>query len=162
MARYRMLPTGYATSRTGAGTSEGRQCQTTNLPPRVIGALRENVWRSHTHFRTGKGGPSCYRWRKSGNGCRTSMRPATRPYFSRLRASDQPCNSNSRVSPRTTRRNRPPQALARFDPLDPQWPLLNLAVARFGIALVRFPTDSCGNFVPYIFTSPTKLVAPGG
>ena|SRR5436189_5782762 len=84
------------------------------------------------------------------------------PYFSRLRASDQPCNSNSRVSPRTTRRNRPPQALARFDPLDPQWPLLNLAVARFGIALVRFPTDSCGNFVPYIFTSPTKLGAPGG
>jgi hypothetical protein len=106
----------------------GRQCQTTNLPPRVIGALRENVWRSHTHFRTGNGGPSCYRWRKSGNGCRTSMRPATRPYFSRLRASDRPCSSNSRFSP-TTRRNRPP--LARFDPLDPQWPLLNLTVARF-------------------------------
>jgi hypothetical protein len=57
------------------------------------------------------------------------MRPATRPYFSRLRASDHPCSSNSRFSPRTTRRNRPP--LARFDPLDPQWPLLNLTVARF-------------------------------
>src|SRR5258707_8054444 len=51
------------------------------------------------------------------------------PYFSRLRASDHPCSSNSRFSPRTTRRNRPP--LARFDPLDPQWPLLNLTVARF-------------------------------
>jgi hypothetical protein len=45
-----------------------------------------------------------------------------------LRASDRPCSSNSRFSP-TTRRNRPP--LARFDPLDPQWPLLNLTVARF-------------------------------
>jgi hypothetical protein len=84
-----------------------RQCQTTNLPPRVIGALQASVWRSHIHFRTGNGGPSCYRWRKSGNGFRTSMRPATRPLVQPIERERPAMQQQQQIQP-TTRRNRRP------------------------------------------------------
>jgi hypothetical protein len=69
--------------------------------------LAKNAWMLRTRSRTEYGGPSCYRWRRSGSDLRMNARTALG--FSRYKPNGQRCNSNSRLNPTTTRRNRLPQ-----------------------------------------------------
>jgi hypothetical protein len=69
--------------------------------------LPKNAWMLRTRSRTEYGGPSWYRWRRSGSDLRMNARTALG--FSRYKPNGQRCNSNSRLNPTTTRRNRLPQ-----------------------------------------------------